>query len=101
LKIPAIKKEDRGDYHCTAENGVRRRISILVEFPPEVTGLETRVGQAINYDTYLACRVKAYPTPSISWIFNGVKLSNSQHYLYAFHHCYRWNNIECEFYFYF
>jgi len=93
LKIPAIKKEDRGDYHCTAENGVGRRISVSVEFPPVVTALQNPVGQAVNYDTYLVCRVTAYPTPTIFWIFNGETLSNNEHYVYALHHCYPWNNI--------
>ncbi|KAF0747451.1 Uncharacterized protein FWK35_00032049, partial [Aphis craccivora] len=83
LKIPAIKKEDRGDYHCISENGVGRRISIKVEFPPVLTALQSHVGQAINYDAYLLCRVQANPQPAITWIFNGVLLSNNQHYVYA------------------
>ncbi|XP_027849989.2 lachesin-like [Aphis gossypii] len=85
LKIPAIQKEDRGTYYCIAENGVgkgtRRRISIEVEFPPVVTVLQTRVGQAVNYDVYLECHVESNPPPALIWMFNGVQLSNNKHYL--------------------
>jgi len=92
LKIPSIKKEDRGTYYCIAENGVgkstRRRISIEVEFAPVVPVLQPRVGQAINYDVYLECHIEAYPPPAIIWIYNGVKLSNNQHYLYVVNYCY-------------
>jgi len=85
LKISNINKEDRGNYYCIAENGVgkgtRRRISIEVEFAPIVTVLQTRVGQAENYDVYLECHVESNPPPAIIWLFNRVQLSNNQHYL--------------------
>ncbi|CAH1732404.1 lachesin-like isoform X3 [Aphis gossypii] len=84
LKIPGIKKEDRGNYYCIAENGVgndtSRRISISVEFPPVITTLLTRVGQAVNYEAYLVCSVEANPQPAITWIYKGVELSNNEHY---------------------
>ncbi|CAH1732422.1 unnamed protein product [Aphis gossypii] len=84
LKIPAIKKEDRGNYYCIAGNGVgndtSRRISISVEFPPVITALQTSVGQAVLYDAYLECHVEANPQPAISWIYKGIEISNNQHY---------------------
>ncbi|KAF0721082.1 lachesin-like [Aphis craccivora] len=84
LEFPAINKRDRGDYYCIAENGVRndtsRRISIEVEFPPIVTTPLSRVGQAVNHDAYLVCRVEANPQPAISWIYRGREISNNQHY---------------------
>jgi len=93
LKISGIKKEDRGNYYCIAENSVGndtiRRISIEVEFPPVVTTLLTRVGQAVNYDAYLVCTVEANPQPAITWIYKGVELSNNEHYWYNLKHCYR------------
>ncbi|KAF0761910.1 lachesin-like [Aphis craccivora] len=85
LKIPVIKKEDHGNYYCIAENGVgkgaRRKMSIEVEFAPVVTVLQTRVGQAVNYDVYLECHVESNPPPAIIWIFNGVQLSHNENYL--------------------
>jgi len=97
LKIHAIKKEDRGTYYCIAENGVgksnRHRISIAVEFAPVVTVSQSRVGQAVPHDAYLECHVEAYPPPAIIWIYNGVQLSNNQHYLYVLNYCYQRNNI--------
>jgi len=97
LKIPVIKKEDHGNYYCIAENGVgkgaRRKMSIEVEFAPVVTVLQTRVGQAVNYDAYLECHVESNPPPAIIWIFNGVQLSHNENYLYALNNCNRWNNI--------
>ncbi len=72
---------------------VQQKMVSGVEFPPVVTALQNPVGQAVNYDTYLVCRVTAYPTPTIFWIFNGETLSNNEHYVYALHHCYPWNNI--------
>ncbi|XP_050063471.1 lachesin-like isoform X1 [Aphis gossypii] len=84
LDFPSLKKKDRGNYYCIAENGVRndtsRKVSIDVEFPPVVTASPTRVGQGVNYDVYLVCRVEANPLPSITWIFKGLELSNNQHY---------------------
>ncbi|XP_027847766.2 lachesin-like isoform X2 [Aphis gossypii] len=85
LKLSAVKKEHRGDYYCKAENnvgnGTSHKISLEVEFAPVVTALETSVGQAVLYDAYLECHVEANPQPAITWIYNGVELSNNQHYL--------------------
>jgi len=92
LDFPSIKKKDRGNYYCIAENGVRndtsRRVSIEVEFPPIVTTFQTKVGQAVNYDAYLVCHVEANPSPAITWTYKGVELSNNQHYWYDINHCY-------------
>jgi len=97
LKIPAIKKEDRGTYYCKADNnvgnGTSHKISLEVEFAPVVTALETSVGQAVLYDVYLECHVEGNPQPAITWIYDGVELSNNKHYLYALKHCHQWNNI--------
>ncbi|XP_017875313.1 lachesin isoform X2 [Ceratina calcarata] len=84
LKIPAIRKEDRGTYYCVAENGVgrgaRRNINVEVEFAPVITAPRPRLGQALQYDMDLECHVEAYPPPAISWLKDDVQLSNNQHY---------------------
>lgn len=88
LKIPAITKEDRGTYYCVAENGVgrgaRRNIAVEVEFAPVINVPKPRLGQALQYDMDLECHVEAYPPPAIVWLNNGVQLTNSQHYRYAY-----------------
>ncbi|XP_076232625.1 septate junction protein lachesin isoform X1 [Calliopsis andreniformis] len=84
LKIPAIRKEDRGTYYCVAENGVgrgaRRNINVEVEFAPVITAPRPRLGQALQYDMDLECHVEAYPPPAIIWLKDDVQLSNNQHY---------------------
>ncbi|XP_076754737.1 septate junction protein lachesin isoform X2 [Xylocopa sonorina] len=84
LKIPGIRKEDRGTYYCVAENGVgrgiRRNINVEVEFAPVITAPRPRLGQALQYDMDLECHVEAYPPPAIVWLKDDVQLSNNQHY---------------------
>lgn len=84
LEIKSVKKEDRGTYYCVAENGVgqgsRRNIAVEVEFAPVVTVPRPRLGQALQYDMDLECHIEAYPPPAITWVKNGVVLSNNQHY---------------------
>ncbi|CAG4949001.1 unnamed protein product [Parnassius apollo] len=84
LKLNSVHKEDRGTYYCVAENGetkrALRKISLQVEFAPVVTVERPRLGQALQYDMYLECRVEAYPLPAISWFKDEAQLSNNQHY---------------------
>lgn len=84
--IESITKDDRGTYYCVAENGVgrgvRRNIAVEVIFAPVVTTPNSKVGQALQYDTVLDCHVEAYPPPAIVWLFNGNRLINNQHYMY-------------------
>ncbi|CAK9798240.1 LAC [Anthophora plagiata] len=84
LKIPAIRKEDRGTYYCVSENGVgsgaRRNINVEVEFAPVITAPRPRLGQALQYDMDLECHVEAYPPPAIIWLKDDFQLSNNQHY---------------------
>lgn len=84
LKIPKIRKEDRGTYYCVAENGVgrgaRRNINVEVEFAPVITAPRPRLGQALQYDMNLECHVEAYPPPAITWLKDDIQLSNNQHY---------------------
>ncbi|KAK0096324.1 hypothetical protein PV326_005818 [Microctonus aethiopoides] len=83
LKIPTVRKEDRGTYYCIADNGVgrgvKRHVNLEVEFAPVVTAPRPRLGQALQFDMDLECHVEAYPPPAISWLKNDVQLSNNQH----------------------
>lgn len=84
LKINNVRKEDRGTYYCTADNkvgkNIKRSIAVEVEFAPIVRSSKSMIWQALGFDADLECRVEAYPTPQISWIKDGVQLSNNQHY---------------------
>jgi len=84
LEIPATKKEDRGNYYCSAINGIdpipRRRIGVVVEFPPIVTTSQLSHGQAINYHVNLDCRIQACPTSTVIWMFRGLHLYNNHYY---------------------
>lgn len=84
LKIKSVNKEHRGTYYCVADNGVgrgaRRNIAVEVQFAPVVTAARKRVGQAMQYDMDLECKVEAYPPPAIVWYKNDVPITNNQHY---------------------
>ena len=85
LKIHSVKKEDRGTYYCVADNGVgkpaRRAVAVEVEFPPSVrVAHNENVGQALGYSAELTCHVEAYPSPTITWVHDGIQLSSNQLY---------------------
>ena len=85
LKIHSVKKEDRGTYYCVADNGVgkpaRRAVAVEVEFPPSVrVAHNENVGQALGYSAELTCHVEAYPSPTITWVHDGIQLSNNRNY---------------------
>ncbi|XP_043289049.1 lachesin [Venturia canescens] len=84
LKIPSVRKEDRGTYYCVADNGVgrgsKRNINLEVEFAPVITAPRPRLGQALQFDMDLECHVEAYPPPAITWHKDEVQISNNQHY---------------------
>lgn len=87
LNLRNVTRDDRGTYYCVADNGVspgaRRGISVEVEFKPVVRVGQIRYEQALQYDADLHCSVEAFPSPSISWIKDGLELSNNQHYSIA------------------
>lgn len=64
LPIDSVHKDHRGTYYCVAENGVghgaRRNIAVEVQFAPVVTATRKRVGQALQYDMDLECKVSIF-----------------------------------------
>jgi len=87
LTLRNITKSHRGTYYCVADNGVspgtRRGISVEVEFKPVVKVGQVRYEQALQYDADLHCSIEAFPSPSISWLKDGIELSNSKYYSIA------------------
>ena len=66
-----MTKEHRGTYYCVATNvvgqGARRNVDVEVEFKPFITIPRKRLGQALQFDMDLECRIEAYPPPAIKW----------------------------------
>jgi len=58
----------------------KRRIGVLIEFPPIVTTSQLSHGQALNYHVDLDCRIEACPTPTVVWMFEGKSVSKNQYY---------------------
>lgn len=61
-------------------SNARRNINVEVEFSPVITAPRPRLGQALQYDMDLECHIEAYPPPAMTWMKDGVALSNNQHY---------------------
>ena len=84
LTIKSVAKEDRGVYHCVANNGIgsgqKHNVIIKVELAPVITTTHFRRGQALQYDMDLKCHIEAYPPPEITWHKNNVQLKNDQDY---------------------
>ena len=63
--------EDRGNYVCTADNGVgspdSKVVTLDVEFPPSIRVPRPRMPQAYGYEAKLVCKIEAFPPPSIFW----------------------------------
>ena len=71
LSFEKVKKEDRGSYQCSANNGIgngqNTTLSLEVEFGPHVRAMRPRIAQALFYEAHLTCEVVAFPPPSIIW----------------------------------
>ena len=71
LVFPSVTKEHRGTYYCVATNvvgqGARRNVDVEVEFAPVIRIPRKRLGQALQFDMDLECRIEAYPPPAIKW----------------------------------
>ena len=71
LVFPSVTKEHRGTYYCVATNvvgtGARRNINVEVEHTPTIRIPRKRLGQALQFDMDLECKIDAYPPPAITW----------------------------------
>jgi len=86
LVFPHVTKEHRGTYYCVATNvvgtGARRNIDVEVEHIPGIKIPRKRLGQALQFDMDLECKIEAYPPPAIKWFKDGFAdpLTTNQHY---------------------
>jgi neuronal growth regulator 1 len=65
LVFPHVTKEQRGTYYCVATNvvgrGARRNIDLEVEHTPVIKIPRKMLGQALQFDMDLECKIEAYP----------------------------------------
>lgn len=84
LKIKSTHKEDRGTYYCSADNGIGqaavKHVNLEIEFSPVIAVPRPKIGQAIDYDTELVCKITAYPPPAVVWVKNGVQLTSGDEF---------------------
>jgi len=86
LVFPHVTKDHRGTYYCVATNvvgtGARRNIDVEVEHNPTIRIPRKRLGQALQFDMDLECKIEAYPPPAIKWFKEGFSepLTTNQHY---------------------
>jgi len=86
LTFPSVTKEHRGTYYCVATNvvgvGARRNVDVEVEHEPFIKIPRKRLGQALQFNMDLECKILAYPPPAIRWFKNGnpEPITNNQHF---------------------
>ncbi|KAL5283798.1 NEGR1 family protein [Megaselia abdita] len=84
LMITKAHRLDGGNYFCIADNNIGepvvRIVRINVEFAPVISVPCPKVFQAEGYLTKLECKVKGYPSVSISWYKSGVQLQGGEKY---------------------
>ena len=85
LTIPSIKPENIGTYACNISNeaGYEYKMVYLDILTTEPTFVETPTKNqivSVGQTTFLRCKVKAYPSASIRWFFEGDEISNSDEY---------------------
>jgi len=89
LVIERVERIHRGTYYCVATNvvgtGARRNIDVEVEHKPFIKIPRKRLGQMLQFDMDLECKITAYPPPAIKWYELGKPepLTTNQHYRIA------------------
>ncbi|XP_053669685.1 lachesin-like [Anopheles nili] len=87
LRLNGLRREDRGTYYCTADNGVGRpdtkALTLEVEFAPVIRVPRPKVAQALDYDIDVECVVQAFPAPAIAWYRGGKQIHNGGAYSIA------------------
>ncbi|XP_001920501.5 hemicentin-1 [Danio rerio] len=87
LQIPRVQLEDAGKYTCQAVNEAgedKMHYDLEVLVPPVISGQTDEfmqdVDTVVNSTVSLRCDVSGHPSPSVSWIKDGLPLySDSRH----------------------
>ncbi|XP_071110184.1 lachesin-like [Haliotis cracherodii] len=72
-------------YECFVDNGVppsvSKAIRVIVEFAPEVTMPNRRMGQKLGRETILQCSIYAHPQGLTFWKRNGLEINNDDKFM--------------------
>merc|ERR1711997_118484 len=78
--VQKVRREDRGNYVCTADNGVgksqQKKTYLDVEFAPIIKVPSPRITQALYHEATLSCEVEASPSPVMYWKKNNKPIDN-------------------------
>lgn len=82
VKFGNVKRGDRGDYQCKADNNVgdpkTYDLSLNVRFGPTIRVIRPRIMQAEQYDVTLQCEIESFPAPAINWMKEGEVIYNNE-----------------------
>ncbi|XP_065198410.1 hemicentin-1-like [Sycon ciliatum] len=90
LVLRNLTYEDRGNYHCVADNrhstiaalgGIIDSTAAFLDVyvSPRITTGPDNITVVLGASTTLSCNSYGNPRPSISWVFNGEAVDNSQY----------------------
>ncbi|KAK2727244.1 neural cell adhesion molecule 2-like [Artemia franciscana] len=73
ITISSVNREHSGSYECVATNSEgtdKARVSLEVQYKPEIEVERTSINSMEGYDAELTCTVHAKPMASVTWIKN-------------------------------
>ncbi|CAM9592142.1 unnamed protein product [Lampetra fluviatilis] len=82
LVIPSVTPFDDGEYTCTASNEAgttERKYQLKVHVPPKIEDSDSRrnISVVLKQPVDLQCEVSGHPTPTITWLKNGLQVIES------------------------
>ena len=77
-----VSRRHAGTYVCSANNGhgkeASKQIKVNVEYSPEMEVGEVFVHTKTGDKAEIVCRVHAFPSPTVVWVFNGNAISSNE-----------------------
>ncbi|XP_064109534.1 lachesin-like [Macrobrachium nipponense] len=84
LVLKEVSRTQMGHYLCIASNGVppsvSKRITLHVQFPPQIHVPNQLVGVPIGNNVTIECFIEAYPKAITYWVKKDMMLLNSDKY---------------------
>ena len=77
-----VSRHHAGTYVCSASNGhgkeASKKVEVNVEYSPEMEVGEVFVHTKTGDKAEIVCRVHAFPSPTVVWVFNGNAISSNE-----------------------